>query len=167
MERRLGKHGIAIRYKYNGHTDRKQGVVFSKNGYSFSGSKVDRAFSYSKLDHLFTPARALRETSGPESLKGLRDALGGYLAAFQQSSFPVEECGSIPFGGGNLPLPPLDCGVSLSPEELQRRPDESPQEHAARITALFRKAAEAMLTVLAERKRREEEYYKPKKKLIM
>ena len=27
-----------------------QGVVFTKNGYRFNGSKVDRRFSYSKID---------------------------------------------------------------------------------------------------------------------
>ena len=27
-----------------------QGVIFSKNGYPFSGSKIDRRFSYSKID---------------------------------------------------------------------------------------------------------------------
>lgn len=140
-------------------------MLFSKNGYTFSGSKVDRAFSYSKLDRLFSPKVA--QTVAPESMKGLRDALGDYLSAFKQSSFPAEECGSTPFGGGSLSLPPPDSGISISPEELQRRPGESPEEHVARITTLFRKAAEAMLTALAERKRREEEYYKPKMKIRM
>ncbi len=27
-----------------------QGIVFTKNGYRFNGSKVDRRFSYSKID---------------------------------------------------------------------------------------------------------------------
>lgn len=33
-----------------GQTDEIQGVVFIKNGYHFNGSKVDRRFSYSKID---------------------------------------------------------------------------------------------------------------------
>lgn len=46
----LKKQGIDIRFKYKGGSDEVQGVVFSKNGYPFSGSKVDRRFSYSKID---------------------------------------------------------------------------------------------------------------------
>lgn len=46
----LNKQGIEVKYKYNGQTDEKQGIIFMKNGYSFNGSKVDRMFSYSKID---------------------------------------------------------------------------------------------------------------------
>lgn len=34
-----------------------QGVIFSKNGYSFSGSKIDRRFSYSKIDEAMNANR--------------------------------------------------------------------------------------------------------------
>lgn len=47
---KLNKQGIDIKYKYKGQTDEVQGVIFSKNDYSFNGSKVDRMFSYSKID---------------------------------------------------------------------------------------------------------------------
>lgn len=46
----LEKQGVEMRFKYKGNSDEVQGVVFSKNGYSFSGSKIDRQFSYSKID---------------------------------------------------------------------------------------------------------------------
>ena len=46
----LKKQGVEVRFKYNGKSDDIQGVVFSKNGYPFSGSKIDRRFSYSKID---------------------------------------------------------------------------------------------------------------------
>uniref|UniRef100_UPI0040284EF0 relaxase/mobilization nuclease domain-containing protein n=1 Tax=Bacteroides uniformis TaxID=820 RepID=UPI0040284EF0 len=46
----LKKQGVEIQFKYRGKSDEVQGVVFSKNGYSFSGSKIDRRFSYSKID---------------------------------------------------------------------------------------------------------------------
>ena len=39
-----------VRFKYKGKSDEVQGVVFIMNGYSFSGSKIDRQFSYSKID---------------------------------------------------------------------------------------------------------------------
>lgn len=46
----LEQQGVEMRFKYKGKSDDVQGVVFSKNGYSFSGSKIDRQFSYSKID---------------------------------------------------------------------------------------------------------------------
>lgn len=46
----LKKQGVDVRFKYKGGSDEVQGVVFSKNGYPFSGSKIDRRFSYSKID---------------------------------------------------------------------------------------------------------------------
>ena len=39
-----------MRFKYKGKSDEVQGVVFTMNGYSFSGSKIDRRFSFSKID---------------------------------------------------------------------------------------------------------------------
>ena len=46
----LKKQGVEVRFKYKGKSDEIQGVMFSKNSYSFSGSKIDRRFSYSKID---------------------------------------------------------------------------------------------------------------------
>ena len=46
----LEKQGVDMRFKYRGKSDEVQGVIFSKNGYPFSGSKIDRRFSYSKID---------------------------------------------------------------------------------------------------------------------
>lgn len=46
----LQKSGIATEFKYNGNTNEVQGVKFGKNGYVFNGSKVDKMYSYSKID---------------------------------------------------------------------------------------------------------------------
>lgn len=46
----LKRQGVEVHFKYRGQTDEIQGVVFTKNGYHFNGSKVDRRFSYSKID---------------------------------------------------------------------------------------------------------------------
>ena len=46
----LKKKGVDVRFKYKGKSDEVQGVVFTMNGYSFSGSKIDRRFSFSKID---------------------------------------------------------------------------------------------------------------------
>lgn len=46
----LKRQGVEVHFKHKGQTDEVQGVVFTKNGYHFNGSKVDRRFSYSKID---------------------------------------------------------------------------------------------------------------------
>lgn len=46
----LKRQGVEVRFKHKGQTDEVQGVVFAMNGYHFNGSKVDRRFSYSKID---------------------------------------------------------------------------------------------------------------------
>lgn len=53
----LKKQGVDVRFKYKGSSEDVQGVVFSKNGYSFSGSKIDRRFSYSKIDAVLNANR--------------------------------------------------------------------------------------------------------------
>ena len=65
LENRLRKQGVTMRFKYNGHSDRKQGVLFSRNGRTFSGSKVDRAFSFSKLDRRFSPGQSQSRAQAP------------------------------------------------------------------------------------------------------
>ena len=47
----LQQQGIETQFKYKGQSNEKQGVIFSKGEYSFNGSKVDRQFSYSKIDY--------------------------------------------------------------------------------------------------------------------
>lgn len=46
----LKKQGVEMRFKHKGYSDEVQGVVFTMNGYSFSGSKIDRRFSFSRID---------------------------------------------------------------------------------------------------------------------
>ena len=46
----LKRQGVEVHFKHKGQTDEIQGVVFTKNGYHFNGSKVDRRFTYSKID---------------------------------------------------------------------------------------------------------------------
>ena len=46
----LKKQGVDMRFKYKGKSGEVQGVVFTMNGYSFSDSKIDRRFSFSKID---------------------------------------------------------------------------------------------------------------------
>ena len=167
LEGKLKEQGVGICYKYCGNTDRKQGVLFSKNGFEFSGSKVDRAFSFSKLDRHFGQVQQRHTTL----MSGLKAAVGSFRAAFaglfgSGRSFSAagggggggsHGAGSVSLGSaGSIPLPPFDSPFALSPEMMQRREGESLEEHIARITALINKAAEAMAVALMERKRRME-----------
>jgi hypothetical protein len=46
----LRKQGITTDFRYNGNTDKIQGIRFEKNGYTFNGSQIDRSCSYRKID---------------------------------------------------------------------------------------------------------------------
>ena len=46
----LKRQGVEVHFSHRGQTNEIQGVVFTKNGYRFNGSKVDRRFSFSKID---------------------------------------------------------------------------------------------------------------------
>ena len=163
LEKRLGEQGIGVRYKYCGNTDRKQGVLFSKNGFEFSGSKIDRAFSFTKLDNRFNHIQ--QQTQHRATLFGnLSAAAGNYRSAFaglfggMGGGSTREEPSSVNLEkAGGIPLLPTGSPVGVSAEQLQRKPGESPEEHIARITALLNAAAEAMAIAAAEHRRRLEE----------
>ena len=174
LEGKLKEQGIGVRYKYCGNTDRKQGVLFSKNGFEFSGSKIDRAFSFTKIDCHFTYAQ--QQTQHRATLFGnLTAAAGNYRSAFaglfgntgRGGSSTREEPPSVNLGkAGGIPLPPAGSPVGVSAEQLQRKPGESPEEHIARITALLNAAAEAMaITAMEHRRRTEEQKRRAKMKL--
>ena len=165
LEGKLKEQGISVRYKYCGSTDRKQGVLFSKNGFEFSGSKIDRAFNFTKLDNRFNHIQ--QQTQHRATLVGnLSAAASNYRSAFaglfgntgRGGSSTREEPPSVNLGkAGGIPLPPAGSPVGVSAEQLQRKPGESPEEHIARITALLNAAAEAMAIAAMERRRRLEE----------
>ena len=46
----LREQDIDVRFKFKSNSQEVQGIIFEKNGYHFNGSKVDRSFSYSKID---------------------------------------------------------------------------------------------------------------------
>lgn len=147
--------------------------MFSKNGFEFSGSKIDRRFSYSKLNRHF--AQAQQQTRYRATLaKGFHTAVGNYRSVYTDLFGNIGRSGnkgqadadSINFGGniGALPLPPNDSPIGLSAAQLQRKPGESPEEHITHITALLNTVAEAMAIAAMERKRKLRER-KPKMKL--
>lgn len=163
LESKLKDQGITMRYKYCGNTDRKQGVLFSKNGFEFSGSKIDRAFSFTKLDNRFNHIQ--QQPQHRTTLLGnLSTAAGNYRSAFAAlfggmgGGSTREEPSSVNLGkAGGIPLLPAGSPVGVSAEQLQHKPGESPEEHIARITALLDAAAEAMAIAAMEHRRRLEE----------
>ena len=165
LEGKLKEQGISVRYKYCGSTDRKQGVLFSKNGFEFSGSKIDRAFNFTKLDNRFNNIQ--QQTQHRATLFGnLSAAAGNYRSAFaglfgnmgRSGGSTREEPLSVNLGkAGGIQLPPANSPGGVSAEQLQRKPGESPEEHIARITALLNAAAEAMAIAAMEHRRRMEE----------
>ncbi len=75
----LLKSGVTIEFRKNGNTDKIQGVRFGKNGYEFNGSKIDRAFSYSKINYqLHQNERIVQTASTPKSKNSLDDSTGHF-----------------------------------------------------------------------------------------
>ncbi|KAA6336515.1 hypothetical protein EZS27_015331 [termite gut metagenome] len=86
LKKELKKSGITTEFKCNGNTTEIQGIKFGKNGYEFSGSKIDRQFSYSKIDYQLQQNNRAQEInihpSHPEHLhnqSSTLDAAGSLL----------------------------------------------------------------------------------------
>ncbi|KAA6314158.1 hypothetical protein EZS27_035182 [termite gut metagenome] len=70
LDRELQRNGITTHFKYKGGTNEVQGVRFEKNGYPFNGSKIDRQFSFSKIDcqlHQNERAQEMNIRQSPQS----------------------------------------------------------------------------------------------------
>ena len=76
----LKKQGVDMQFKYKGKSDEVQGVVFTMHGYSFSGSKIDRRFSFSKID------AALERNRRTEQMEMQRSSHHEELPTFQPES---------------------------------------------------------------------------------
>ena len=160
----LRKQGINTEFKHKGSTSTIEGVKFSKNGYTFSGSKVDKAFSFSKLNRYFAQAQQ-RATQQSTLGKSMMMATNNYRSAFSGlygDNNPNVSEGANMGAYGAILFPPMDSPIKLSAAQLQRRAGESPEEHLARVTALLNQIAEAMVVATEERKRRLRDM-KPKK----
>jgi hypothetical protein len=98
---RLKRQGVDVQFKYKGQTDEIQGIVFTMNGYRFNGSKVDRQFSYSKIDAVLNrnnyeerqiqpqPQTNREEISPISSVGG--ELINGSLGLFSPSNMPDEQ----------------------------------------------------------------------------
>lgn len=175
LEKRLQERGITTKFKYCGNTDRRQGVLFSKNGYTFSGSKIDRAFSFSKLDRHFSQAQRIglpvaRPRYSAQAVGNLSAAVSHYRSAFTGLFGSCGNSGeSVDLGAFGVPdglsMPSAGACGAIAPEQMQRRIGESHEEHIARITALIRQATEAMLVEQAEHNRKIREQQNKKRQI--
>lgn len=148
--------GINTEFKHKGSTSTIEGVKFSKNGYTFSGSKVDKAFSYTRLNRHFVQTQQ-RISQQPTPGKRMKMAADNYRTAFSDlfgNNNPSVTQGADMGAYGIIALPPFDSPIKLSASQLQRRVGESPEEHLARVTALLNQVAGAMAVATEERKRR-------------
>jgi len=66
LQKRLKRECITISFKTKGSTDTIEGVRFTMNDITFNGSKVDRQFSYSKIDFVLQQNQRA-EVPTPES----------------------------------------------------------------------------------------------------
>ena len=80
----LKKQDITMNFKYKGNTNEIQGVRFEKNGYVFNGSKIDRQFSYSKIDFLLKQNEKMQGVHFQQEHK-----------QFQNQSSVLENVGSV------------------------------------------------------------------------
>lgn len=85
----LRKLGIDVQFKTKGQTEQIEGVVFVKDGVSFSGSQVDRSCSYSKLTaQLEQNILALQpEMSLPRQAEGFIESIDEVLNSFTDGLF--------------------------------------------------------------------------------
>lgn len=89
----LEKQGVDVRFKYKGKSGEVQGIVFTMNGYSFSGSKIDRRFSYSKINAALDNNR-----------RNERQGIISSPHREEQSMFPIEPKGNDDLYSGSIGL---------------------------------------------------------------
>ena len=61
FKRRLAPAGITVQFYNDRDTGKPQGIRFSDGEFTFNGSKIDRAFSYGRLDKFFAKNAGIRE----------------------------------------------------------------------------------------------------------
>lgn len=61
FRRRLAPAGITVEFYNDRDTGKPQGIRFSDGEFTFNGSKIDRAFSYKRLDKFFAKNAGIKE----------------------------------------------------------------------------------------------------------
>lgn len=114
----LKRHGVDVYFSHREQTDEKQGVVFTKNGYRFNGSKVDRRFSYSKIDTALQRNR--REERMGITAKAHEAATPSALSGTAQSELFNGSLGLLNGGGSSYNAADAEANQEMA-EILRRR----------------------------------------------
>ncbi len=131
LEWRLSREGIAITFKYKGGTGQREGVIFCKDGFSFNGSKIDRAFSFSKLDVTLN-ANAQRQevmearttpTIAPTLTPSPQPAHSHHTEQSHNSGDILSTAGSI-FGVFNFDPGPGEEDNAPIPKKKKKKPEQ-------------------------------------------
>jgi len=83
---KLQHQDVKVAFKNKGKTEEVQGVIFSKNNLVFNGSKVDRQFSFSKINYQLknnnyqSIIEAKQAFWQPNETQSTQNILGGWLA---------------------------------------------------------------------------------------
>ena len=81
----LRNQGIDLQFKTKGQTDLIEGILFNKDGVSFSGSHIDRSCSYSKLSFALEQ-NAMQAISSPLPFSGTESFIGELGKAIEDLS---------------------------------------------------------------------------------
>jgi len=106
----LDKQGITIRFKTKGNTDVVQGIIFAKDGCSFSGSKIDRSYSFARLNE------TLNQNSQQQRYEELAQV--SKEASEGSSNFLTELSEAL---GESFTLPTSKAGVDVDEIRFQKK----------------------------------------------
>ena len=106
----LEQQGITTRFKTKGYTDVVQGIIFAKDGCSFSGSKIDRSCSFTRLNE------TLNQNSQQQQYEQLVQV--SKEASEGSSNFLTELSEAL---GESFTLPTSNAGVDVDEIRFQKK----------------------------------------------
>lgn len=113
LESRLRADGVEVGYKTKGATSQVEGIRFTANEFTFNGSRVDKQFSYSKIDFaLHRNNRAIQQRNS--RIQQVQPQL-------LQQGFTPADSGGLLSGVGGLFDNLLSTNLANDPEEDEFR----------------------------------------------
>ena len=106
----LEQQGITTHFKTKGNTDVVQGIIFAKDGCSFSGSKIDRSCSFTRLNE------TLSQNSQQQQYEQLAQV--SKMASEGSSNFITELSEAL---GESFTLPTSNAGVDVDEIRFQKK----------------------------------------------
>ena len=104
------QQGITTHFKTKGNTDVVQGIIFAKDGCSFSGSKIDRSCSFTRLNE------TLSQNSQQQQYEQLAQV--SKMASEGSSNFLTELSEAL---GESFTLPTSNAGVDVDEIRFQKK----------------------------------------------